>query len=158
MQECWSISYSVCWQEKIRLNNQIKELPVPQFSYPWILEYNVSFLTHFPLSHPSEHSRKVQTDLFPPLKYKHEGKWYTAPHCLILIYIGSSRDSYLRKGIEKLSCTYVSQINSHFTSGKAVRFVKWHFIQWDRLLLALQGLSTKMSIWKFAWSALGQRY
>jgi len=61
---------------------------------------------------------------FSPLKYKHLDKRYSAPNGLLLICIGSSGYSYLRKGIEKLSCAHGSQINSHFTSHKSVRLMK----------------------------------
>lgn len=105
----------VCWHEKIRLNNQITELSVPQFSVTMNIRIPFSSPTHSPLSHASEHSRKKNR-----LMYKQVDKWYSALHCLILTYICSSEDSYLRKGIEKLSCTHKSQTNSHFTSDEAV--------------------------------------
>lgn len=123
---------------------------------PMNIRISFSSPTHSPLSHASEHSRKKNR-----LMYKQVDKWYSAPHCLILTYICSSEDSYLRKGIEKLSCTHKSQTNSHFTSDKAVKLLKLHFIQWDRPLLALQHIQrvpAKMRIWMFLPFALGQRH
>lgn len=126
-----------CWCEKIRLNNQIKELSVPQLSvtlnsvrilFPWcyvICKNIVSSLKRYPLSHSWEHN-KMFKQTFSSLKYKHVVKWDSASHCLILIHIGSSKNWYLNEVLKRF-LAHRHQINSHYISAKVVRVVKWHY-------------------------------